>query len=495
MNSIQQENVSPSGPEKPPGKTKLIRDISANTVQTGVTQLFGLVLFYVMSKYLSKNDFGEFNWSFAVGATLIAVGSLGLDLIFVKRIASGADVVEISGIHFFHTVLVGIVLSLAAFCIDLLVPSFGHAHPLFLLVFLNLSVANVANSFKLCMNGLEAYRRLAVLSVIINVTRLLLVMGLFFGGLFTVKHIVFAYLCTSVIEMLTGYLFMNRSILGRVRPLLRPAEYKYFLLESLPQLGVVVFDSALARIDWILLGILSTAAATAEYSFTYKIFELSKFPLVIIAPVLLTRFSKMFSDVAGLNDSNRRDIRFFFKTEIFLLMYIPLFLMTVWSPIMDYFTDGKYGTVNELSYCLLAVCVPLHGIINFLWTMAFVQSQLRAIFLITVSVSVLNILFNAFLIPWYGANGAASAFLVTTVIQLGLYVLFVKRHEARPGLRNGLWSLACAAAAYLLFRLTVDHILLRLCGTLALYTMLGLVFRQFDLKGVRHIYRSARWRS
>ena len=62
-----------------PGKQKLVRDISANTVQTLITQVFGFVIFYITSKYLSKDEFGEFNWAIAIGSTIIATASLGLD--------------------------------------------------------------------------------------------------------------------------------------------------------------------------------------------------------------------------------------------------------------------------------------------------------------------------------------------------------------------------------------------------------------------------------
>src|ERR1041385_5781520 len=97
------------------GKKKLVKDISANTLQTGITQVFSLFIFYFTSRYLAKVDFGELNWSMAVGSTVIALASLGLDVVFVKRLASGQDVMVISGIHFFHTVIAGVLLTACVF--------------------------------------------------------------------------------------------------------------------------------------------------------------------------------------------------------------------------------------------------------------------------------------------------------------------------------------------------------------------------------------------
>ena len=121
-------------------KKKLIRDISASTLQTLFTQLFGLGIFYFTSRYLTKNDFGEFNWAMAVGATVIAIASLGLDLVFVKRVAAGSDVVTISGIHFFHTLLSAMVLGIGTVLLQVFLPAFANAHPLYLYVFLGVYV-------------------------------------------------------------------------------------------------------------------------------------------------------------------------------------------------------------------------------------------------------------------------------------------------------------------------------------------------------------------
>ena len=134
------------------GKKRLIKDISANTLQSVITQFFGLLIFYITSKYLVKEDFGELNWAMAVGSTILAISSLGLDLILVRRIARGENVIVMGGMHFFHTLIVGVVLSICTLIVKQFIPSFTISHPFFFIVFLNLALANIANSFKLCLN-------------------------------------------------------------------------------------------------------------------------------------------------------------------------------------------------------------------------------------------------------------------------------------------------------------------------------------------------------
>jgi O-antigen/teichoic acid export membrane protein len=473
------------------GKQKLVRDISANTLQAGATQLFGLLIFYFTSKYLAKDDFGDFNWCMAVGATVLAVASLGLDLIYVKKISVGENKPVISGLHYFHTLIVGVVLSSLAFAVHLFVPSFNHENPLFFLIFVNLDLANVANSFKLCLNGLESYRKLAVLAVSANTFKLLLIVLLYLTGRFSMLNVIMAYTATSALEYLMGYFFISGAFSASVRPVLRPLEYKYFILEALPQLGVVLFDSALARIDWILLGILSTAAATAEYSFVYKIFELSKLPLLIIAPVLLTRFSKLFKDASVIGDTHRKEIFFFFKLEMFLIMLIPIALVCTWSPLIDFFTANKYGKVNEINYTILAICVPLHAAINFLWTLGFVQGQLKTILYITILVSVLNIVANVIFIPFFQARGAAVAFLICTLLQLGFYLRYIDQSKLRANLPSLLLFLCAAAVSVLIGKLCFTNIFLSASLAIAVYCCLAFFAGGISLKNIKGVISPA----
>jgi O-antigen/teichoic acid export membrane protein len=391
----------------------------------------------------------------------------------------------ISGVHFFHTVLVGFVLSAGILFVHGFVPAFSASHPLFYIIFINLAIANIANSFKLCMNGLEAYRRLALLTIISNLVRFVLVLAIYMNGHFDLLHVILVYIATSIVEFFVGYFLLSQVLKAKVRILLNRMEYRYFVLESLPQLGVVLFDSALARIDWILLGIFSTSIATAEYSFAYKIFELSKLPLLILAPVLLTRFSKMFAKGEVLEENNIYDIRLFFKIEMVIVIVLPLLLVTCWSPLMDYFTDQKYGKVNELNFMILAICVPLHGIINFLWTLGFVQGQLRSILLITVVVSVLNIIANLIFIPRFSSEGAAASFFVCTLIQLALYITLIKhKHLKLPFIAVAL-ALLLGIVSFVIVRQTALPVAVQTLISVSIFVTVAFVTRLLAFKQLK----------
>jgi O-antigen/teichoic acid export membrane protein len=471
------------------GKKRLIRDISANTLQTVITQIFALVIFYLTSKLLSKDDFGEYNWSMAVGATIITIASLGLDVVFVKRVSLNKNILEISGIHFFHTLFVGLILSSLILLSEWALPAFVRHHPLFLLVFIYLSIINISNSFRLCLMGLEAYKPLAYMALITNVSKFLVILWLYIIESFTIHNVIYTFISSSMLELLLGYIFVSVRVSARVKPLFRPVDYKYFVLESLPQLGVVFFDSALARIDWILLGIISTVSITGEYSFAYRMYESSKVPLIIISPILLTRFTKIFNSSGPIDEKSERDIQFFFKTELFVVMLIPIVLVCSWSPLVDYFTDNKYGQVNELNYMILAACVPLHCIINFLWSMGFAQGQLKNIMFITLMAAVSNFGFNFFMIPSLGSLGASIAFLISTIIQTLLYVVFIRQNQMKLDLKTCFMAFFNAIIGIGAAKIFTNNAIFAVIIALCVNTLMALMTKQLNVNRLKSLIK------
>jgi len=112
-------------------KKKLALDISANTLQTFITQLFGLIIFYYSSKYLSKSEFGDFSWSMAVSTVILILSTFGMEITYVKRIALNQNLYELTGIHFFHTLFSGLVLVLIVLIFQALNTPFNIQHPTF----------------------------------------------------------------------------------------------------------------------------------------------------------------------------------------------------------------------------------------------------------------------------------------------------------------------------------------------------------------------------
>ena len=468
-------------------KNRLFVDISANSAQIFITQLTGLILFYLSSRYLSKTEFGDFNWSMAVSSTLLTVASLGLDVIFVRKIALKDTPEHFIKLHFFHTLASGICILVMVLLINIWKQSFTQEHPAFNLVSISLVLLTISSTFRLSMMGFEAYKALAWIALVTNGIKLGFVLICSFWGGFTLNQLILGYLFANVSEWVLGYVFISKQVQSIIIPVWHPPTYLKFIRESLPQLGVVLFDSALARMDWILLGLLSSSWITAEYSFAYRMYESSKLPLIIIGPILLTRFTKLFNSNEGISIESAKSVQHFFKWELFIVSLIPIILVSCWSPLMDFFTDNKYGKTDELCYRMLAACVPLHAIINYLWSMGFAQGQIRAIFMITLSVATLNIALNLILIPMYGSNGAALSFLIATLIQALLYAVFMKQEIIKLNYKNCFWMFLNSLLAIVLCQLLFDNIWLQVFSAVIAYGLLAVVTKQIEFKPIGDI--------
>src|SRR6476619_466808 len=106
--------------------------------------------------------------------------------------------------------------------------------------------------------------------------------------------VIMIFIIADTVELLLC-VFITKNILKiPLSVKLNKINYFNLLQESLPQIGVVIFTSAIARFDWIILGILASNIIVAEYSFAFKVFELTTLPLLIIAPVLIPLFTRLF---------------------------------------------------------------------------------------------------------------------------------------------------------------------------------------------------------
>lgn len=406
---------------------------SANALQIVFSQLGALFLFWLSSKELSKSDFGTFNWYFAIYGTIFAIASFGFDFIVIKRVSSKNDL-NAARMQLVQSCLICFISVIPAILLvfsDLLNEDFSDS--LFILVAFQFTY--LAMPFKNALTGKELFSKSAQAVIISNLLKICLIIFLYFSERITLFNVSLAFALSNFTELLVyvinSYKIFDKTYFSGAFDF---KSYKVLFRESLPQLGVIIFDSAFARIDWILLGALTTinaATVTAEYSFAYKIFEVSRLPLLILAPILFTRFSKLFHNSQITDPNVNAGVYSFFKLELVIGVTIPLLLNIVWVPLMQLFTGGKYGSENHQIYFLLSLTIPFMYMINFLWTLAFAQGQLKLTMILSVVNSCLNILLNILLIPRYGQTGAAVAFLTCNVIMLPLYLKFVKQERLK----------------------------------------------------------------
>lgn len=402
-------------------KRKFIQDISINSLQVIINQICGFAIFYVLSVYFSKSDFGEINWSLAILLCVFSILTFGIDQLLVKKIAAKEDPKLILSVYQLHLILAGGLFYTFLLTAYIIFPSFLQRH--YLLLFLGIGKLMIlfASPFKQLANGLEKFKALFFMSVCSNVVKGTALIILAFISKLTLLSVILIFILGDLAELILSILITKKYLKIPLSIRWNKPLYLSLLRESLPQAGVVIFTSAMARFDWIFLGIVASNVALANYSFAFKVFEVASLPLLVIAPILIPRFTRIFHSDQISNSEGINDLFVLLKLEIIIASLVALLLNILWVPIIDFITHGKYGTVNRATILILSASMPFIYINNFLWTMNFSKGKLKMIFFIFLVTFAVNVIGDIILIPFFSAEGAAVAYVAAIV---GQFILF-----------------------------------------------------------------------
>jgi O-antigen/teichoic acid export membrane protein len=456
---------------------KLFRDLSANSVQVILNQLLGLAIFYATSLYLSKEIFGELNWSLAISSLLISVIGLGTELIVIKKIAAGQKIKEVLDLQVVHVFFTGLFLLVLLTLTYLLLFQSSVKYLLVSGILLSQILSYFASPFRQLATGMRAFNKFAIITIVPNLIKLLLLLIFITGDALSVNKLVLLYIIASVAELILSILisWTNKSlVLFPIR--WHHAKYRELIKESLPQYGVILFNIVLSRFDWILLGLLTSSVITAEYSFSYKVFEICRLPLLILSPIILTVFSKIFSS-KEITLKKKAQLQLLYRTELVVSALLPLMLISCWTFVIGFITDGKYGEMNKITFILLAVCLPIQFATDFCWNYFFAQNRTRLTFKIALLSGFLNIILNLILIPLFGALGAAAAYLCAFILQALLFIYYSRNEIIRPDLYTLITVVTSAGIAIVTVHFSLLHPLLAPFAAVVIYISLCVLFR------------------
>ncbi|HKO79658.1 MAG TPA: oligosaccharide flippase family protein, partial [Chitinophagaceae bacterium] len=406
---------------------KLLRDLSASTLQVITNQALGVIVFLITSLYLSKHYFGELNWSVAIFTFAYTLLSLRLEQIVVRKSAIEPDSSKIMTLYLVHVLICGIGFYLLVLLLKLIFPSFFTTHSLLWVIGISQLLSFISSPFKQVANGKERFDYLAIMSSISNLVRVvLLTIGI---ALFSIdmQWVLIIFIISSFIELSVCFFLVRFRMNIALSRTISLHDYITLLKNSLPQIGSALLMAGITRMDWILLGVFSTSAITAEYSFAYRVFELSPFPLLIIAPLLLSRFSKYFAhNKEQLFLTRKKELGILVRAEMIAATLIPLVLNIIWTPLIDSLTGNKYGLVNQYTFLILSFCIPFQYISNIIWSAHFAMDRLKLILKITITTFCIILVGDLLFIPLYGSKGAALVFLLAMITE---YVNYMRSSE------------------------------------------------------------------
>jgi O-antigen/teichoic acid export membrane protein len=468
-------------------KNNLLKNLSANTIQLVINQLLGLVIFYILSSGLDKSSFGQLNLALAILFVAFNLLSLGIDQVAIRKIASGDPAHSVLSLYLFHVLITGILFYGVLLIGSVFINLQNGLYSLLLLIGLGKLMIYFSTPFKQSTSGLEQFRTLAFMLIVSNVARSTALMVSILLHILSLQAIIFIFIAGDILELALCIYLFKRSTQVSVSVSYNKMAYIALLREALPQMGVTLITSAMARFDWIFIGFMVSAIKLAEYSFAYKVFEMSTLPLLAIAPILLPWFTKLLKHAVA----DTTNLKLLLKAEMIIAALTILLLNIFWVPVIDAVTAGKYGTVNSNTIFILSLCIPFLYLNNFLWTINFALGRTKMIltgFLITLLV---NVGLDILLIPLFRNEGAAIAFLTASIVQ-GIFYLCKAQMPGFNGiLLNLLVCAMCAVISGIIAKTyIVNYYLSAVFAVLLFFTLLFLTIqiRLADIKVARKLF-------
>ncbi|WP_431210737.1 oligosaccharide flippase family protein [Puia sp. P3] len=373
-----------------------------NTLQVLAGQVLGVFIFLLLSRYLDKDSYGQLNWALAVLTTATAVLSMRLEQVVVRDVAAGRNASSLAGLFLLHTIGASAVL--------LLLLLVFRAQPLLWWLSFSQLLLMMALPFRQVVTGRSAFGWLVVVGSVSNLVRCVGVFGLVVFSAVSLRTVVVLFTVSAVVEWVVGYWVVVYRLEVPVR-WGRWNEYRQLIVDSLPQLGMVVLTSGMARVDWILMGLFSGSAATAEYSFAYRAYEFSPLPLLVLAPLLLNDLSR----------GDRTRLPWFRRVYLIAGILLPLAGILIWSPMMGWLTEGKYGRSDWWIFAVLSCSVPFQYFVNLYWTEEFAANRLGRILGITAVTALFVVVGDLVAIPEWGGVGAAVVWTGGMILQWAGY--------------------------------------------------------------------------
>ena len=397
--------------------SRFLRNVSANTLQIVINQFFGLAIFYALSKGVDKVLFGQINWALAVLLTGFGILTFGLDQVMVRKIAAGYNKEGIFSAYLYHVLISGFLFYGLLLILYQVFPSILSKNIFLLFIGIGKLAIYFSTPFKQLSAALEKFDDLSRMSVVSNIVRGTILIFLLIFHSISIPSILITFILGDLLELACSYL-ITRNLLPTAGSFKWNKRRQISLMrESLPQTGVVFFTAIMSRLDWILVGLLISSTKLAEYSFAYKIFEVSTLPLLILAPLMIPLFTRI-----GKHDGNLSGFYFLLEWQVMMASLSGLILNICWVPLIDFISDGRYGAVNSTTILILSLSMPFLYFSNYLWTIQFARGNMRLIFQVMAVSLLINVAGCGILIPLYKNEGAALAYLMTTAVQALVYL-------------------------------------------------------------------------
>lgn len=417
-----------------------------------IVQLLAIILPVVTTPYVTRvlgnENLGIFNYAQSIVNYFILFGCIGLNTYSQREIAACKDDPHRQSVVFYEVLLVRVItvsISMGLYWFTIVRTA---DYPLYYSIF-GLELLATLVDVSWFLQGNENFKSQAIRA---SITRLLGLACIFlFVKTQTDLHI-YILCCSGAILAgnLSLWFFVKKSLQKVSVRELRPMRHvRGSLLMFLPQIAVNVYT----QLDKTMLGLLTghDYNQVGYYSQAEKIVKVAITVVTSIGSVMLSRVTVALSrkDETAVKEYIFKSFRF-----MYLLAWpITIGLMAISEDMVPWFFGQGYDPVVPCMVALapLALIISTSSILGYHYLIP--ARRMKEYTIAVMSGMVINVIFNALLIPQFGAMGAVAATLLAeTIVAVVQYVFLRKIFPVSiffTGIKNMVAALIMGVAVYL----------------------------------------------
>jgi len=423
-----------------PGLKRYLRNVGWLSAERALRLLLTFVVGIYLARYLGVEHFGLYSYVLAVWGMAAAVAKLGVDEILIKDLAAGEPrAFSLTLGSAFWLQVVSSVLTIALIC-GIAAYSDGNEGLL-------LTVAALGLFFQ-PLQTIDAYFRARVAgkySSCAGAIQVLISSGLKLAMIYLGADLIWFIAVVALDSVLLGFsllaLYLNRGL---------PSFFRAFNLRT--AIGIVsrswhLVLAGLAitlymRIDQVMLKALIGEYDTGLYSAAVRVSEaVNVIPLVVVGAL----FPALVNSSKENSEKFREQALVLFEV-LFVASLVVAVLLSFYAPevIVLLYGSAFVGSSDILAIHVWSIPFVFLGVASGRWLVA--KDLTRFLMLRSIAGAVLNVGMNLFLIPRYGAAGAAIATVVSFACAAVLIHVFSRKTRECFFLQCRAIGLPCCAS-------------------------------------------------
>lgn len=453
-----------------------------------LTMVFGLVTVGVLTRALSTAEFGDYTTGLTFLQFFGVIVDFGLTLTLIVMVSEkGADQKRIVGNLFSMRLLSGaIVFGLAPVAV-LAFPYSSAVRDVVLLGAVGYWLMSGATLLVGVFQRHAAMWRSALAETLNRAVLLALVAGVAYFGR-GLQSVIIATVVANLVWLVATVLLARPFV--DIRPRFDVDVWKEAVRRSWPIALSIAFNLIYLKGDILFLSLYRGSEDVAVYGVAYKVLDvLTALPVMfmgLMLPTLVADWSE------GRREAFREHMARAF--DIFAIVTIPIAIgaQAVGTGLIELIAGEKYAASGPLLQLLILALVAVFFSSLYGHAVVAVNRQ-RGMIWGYAAAAVVATAGYLWLIPTYGAWGAASVTLVSEIlIAVITYLVVARASGARPTFTVALKALACAALMYgVLAALPDIHVAIDVTVGAAAYAASMVAVGGIDIKKIRELTKPA----